>query len=108
GQGEKEVTLDDNFARGLGFPTVNEFKESLKRQLEMDKDRHNRIDIENQLVDELLKKSKLHTPETLVKRQLERRVHDMHHRLHEQGLPEEEIKKKEESMRKDLEAAVEK
>ena len=108
GQGEKELTLDDTFARGLGFPTLDEFKQSLQRQLEMDKDRHNRIDVENQLVEELLKKSKLHTPDSLVKRQLERRIHDMHHRLHEQGMAEEEIKKKEESMRKELEPAVEK
>src|SRR3989338_8783449 len=36
GQGEdKEINIDDTFARGLGFPSLEEFKKSLARQMEM-------------------------------------------------------------------------
>ena len=92
GQGaEKEMVLDDTFARGLGYPSLAEFKMTLKRQLELDKDRHNRVDVENQIVEELLKKSKLAVPGSLVKKQLEQRVAEAKNRLKSQGLAEEEI-----------------
>ena len=45
GQGpdkDKEVEIDDAFANGLGYPNLEEFKKSLSRQLESDKDRQNR------------------------------------------------------------------
>jgi FKBP-type peptidyl-prolyl cis-trans isomerase (trigger factor) len=109
GQGkDQNVTLDDAFARSLGFPTLEEFKKSLSRQLELEKDRQNRIDIENQIAEALLKKTKFNVPESLIKRQLERRLQDVKHRLQHQGMAEEEINKKIEEMRKELEASTEK
>lgn len=109
GQGEgKEVTIDDAFAHGLGFPSLEEFTRSLSRQLEIDKDRHNRMDVENQVADHLLKKAKLTTPVSMVKKQLARRLDDIHRRLASQGLSAEEITKKEEEIRPQLEESVEK
>lgn len=105
---DKETTIDDAFAHGLGFPSLEEFTKSLSRQLELDKDRHNRADIENQVAEHLLKKSKLTTPGSLVKKQLARRLEDIHRRLASQGLSAEEIKKKEEEIRPRLEESVEK
>ncbi|MCC6759242.1 MAG: hypothetical protein IT395_06425 [Candidatus Omnitrophica bacterium] len=106
--GEKEVAVDDAFVKSLGYPSLAEFKQSLTRQMEMDKDRQNRIDVENQLVDALIKDAKLAVPESLVKRQLEHRMHDMQHRMKDQGMPETEIKKREEEMRKEFEKTAEK
>ena len=106
--GEKEQAVDDTFAKSLGYPSLEAFKESLTRQMEMDKDRQNRIDIENQLVEALIKDAKLAVPESLVKRQLEHRMHDMKHRMKDQGLPETEIKNREEEMRKEFEKTAEK
>ncbi len=109
GQGEgKEVTIDDAFAHGLGFPSLEEFTRSLSRQLEIDKDRHNRMDVENQVAEHLLKKAKLTTPVSMVKKQLARRLDDIHRRLASQGLSAEEITKKEEEIRPQLEESVEK
>ena len=108
-QGEgKEITIDDTFARGLGFPSLEEFTKSLTRQLGIDKDRHSRMDIENQVAEHLLKKAKLTTPASLVKKQLARRFEDIHRRLAAQGLSPEEIKKKEDEIRPQLEESVEK
>ncbi len=106
--GEKEQALDDNFVKSLGYPSLEAFKESLTRQMEMDKDRQNRLDVENQVVDALIKDAKLDVPSTLVKRQLEHRMEETIQRLKEQGMPEAEIKKREEQMRKDFEKTAEK
>jgi len=108
GRGEdKEVTIDDAFAKGMGFPSLEEFKTALKRQLEFDKDRNNRMDVENQLVEELVKNAKLIVPESLVKRQLYHRLNDALKRLKAQGMPEEELKKKAEELKTQLEPVVE-
>lgn len=109
GQGKDEdVTIDDSFAKGLGYPNLKDFKESLSRQIEMDKDRQNKADVENQIVDVLLKKAKLTTPESLVKKQLEYRLQDQMQRMKQQGMPEEEVNKKEDELRKELLPIVEK
>lgn len=109
GQGkDKELAIDDVFAKGLGYPSLDEFKQSLSRQLEADKDRMNKADVENQIIDALLKKSKLATPKSLVKKHLEQRVSETMERLKNQGMNAEDLKKKEESIRKDLGQAVEK
>ncbi len=100
--------VDDAFARGLGFPSLEELRKSLSRQLEMEKDRQNRLDLENQIVEHLLKKSKLVTPQSLVNRQFDRRLDDVRYRLKSQGLSEGEIKKKEEEAGPQLREVVEK
>ena len=109
GQGEgKEVTIDDAFAHGLGFPSLEEFTKSLTRQLEIDKDRHNKMDVEDQVAEHLLKKAKLTTPASMVKKQLAHRLEDIRRRLASQGLSPEEIKKKEAEILLQLEGSVEK
>src|SRR6202789_2897078 len=54
GRTDQEVTIDDNFAKGMGFPSLEDFKTALKRKLEFDKDRNNRADVENQIVENLV------------------------------------------------------
>ena len=74
---EKETIIDDAFARGLGYPTLEEFNKVLRQQLAMDKDRQNRMDVENQVVEQLLKKAKVTAPESLVKKQMDHRIEEM-------------------------------
>jgi len=107
GRGEQEITIDDNFAKGMGFPSLEEFKTALKRQLEFDKDRNNRLDIENQIVEELIKNAKLIVPQSLVKRQLHHRLGENLRRLKSQGMKDEELKTKEDELRTQLEPMVE-
>jgi len=105
---DENTPIDDGFAKGLGYPNLEAFKESLSRQMQIDKDRQNRVDIENQIVEGLLKSAKLAVPQSLVKKQLEHRIQDARQRLKSQGLPDEEIDKKEEELRKNLVPQVEK
>jgi FKBP-type peptidyl-prolyl cis-trans isomerase (trigger factor) len=107
GRTDQEVTIDDNFAKGMGFPSLEEFKTALKRQLESDRDRSNRMDIENQMVEELIKNAKLIVPQSLVKRQLHHRLNESLRRLKSQGLNDEDLRKKEEELRVQLAPAVE-
>jgi len=107
GRTDQEVTIDDNFAKGMGFPSLDEFKKALKHQLSADKDRNNRMDVENQIVEELIKNAKLIVPQSLVKRQLHHRLTESLRRLKAQGLNDEDLKKKEDELRVQLEPMVE-
>ncbi len=109
GQGTegKEITVDDAFARGLGFPNLEEFKGALTRQLEMDKDRQSRADVEQQIVDVLLKDAKFIVPQSLLKKQMDYRIHDARKHYKSHGMPDEEIQKKEGELREQLKDAVE-
>jgi len=108
GQGKgKDIPIDDTFAKSLGYASLNDFKTSLRRQLEIDKDRHNRMDVENQVVEYLLKGTTFNVPESAVLRQLKHLMEDTKQRLRSQGAKEEDIKKKEDEMRVELKKSAE-
>lgn len=107
GKDKEEVVLDDSFARGLGYPSLDAFKASLSRQIEIDKDRHNRADVENQIVDFLIKEAKFALPQAFAKKQLEQHIAEAKERMKNQGLSEEAMKKKEEELRQNLQQPVE-
>lgn len=109
GQGAeaKETVVDDAFARGLGFPNLEEFKGALTRQLEMDKDRQSRMDVEQQIVDALLKDTKFIVPQSLLKKQMDHRIHDARKHYKSHGMSDEEMQKKEPELREQLKDAVE-
>lgn len=111
GQGkeeDKKVEINDEFAKGMGYPSLDEFKKVLSRQIEMDKDRQNRIDIENQVVDQLTKKTKFPVPESLVNKQLEHRISQQVEHFKKHGMSDEEIAKKVDEARSNLKEQVEK
>lgn len=109
GQGEgNDVVIDDKFAHGLGYPSLEEFKKSLSRQLEIDKDRHNRVDVENQIIEALLKRGKLIAPDSLVNKQMGRRLSEQAEQMKKQGLKKEDVDKKIEESKSGLREAVEK
>jgi len=104
---EDKPAVDDDFAKGLGYPSLDAFKTALKTQMAIDKDRQNRMDVERQITDVLVKNSKMSVPQSLVVKQLEYRLSDLKRRLKAQGLPDEEITKKEQEMEKELKTPVE-
>lgn len=105
--GDKEVVLDDAFAHGLGYPSFEDFKKFLIRQMEMDKDRQNRGDIETQIIDDLIGQAKFTVPQTLLDRQLEKRLLEAKRHWRSHGTSDEDLAKKEPEMRKELEPMVE-
>ena len=105
--GKEEVEVNDTFAHGLGYSSLEEFKKTLTRQLELDKDRQNRGDVENQIIESLFKKAKLTIPESLVRKQIEHRIEDQKQRLQKQGISNGEREKKIKEMRSEMRASVE-
>ncbi len=108
GQGDKKIEMDDTFAKGMGFATLDEFKTALKRQLETDKNRQNRMDLENQIIEALVKDAKLLVPQSLKTRQLNHRLTETVKRMKTQGAKDEDIKAKIDEIRTQLEEVVEK
>jgi FKBP-type peptidyl-prolyl cis-trans isomerase (trigger factor) len=108
GQGEGAV-IDDAFARGMGYPGLEDFRKRLARQIEVDKDRQNKADVESQIVDALIERTKFMLPESLVRRQMEQQVErTMEHWKKHHQLSAGELKEKEDEVRAGLKDAVEK
>jgi len=99
---DKEAKIDDEFAKGLGYASLEELKASFKRQMELEKDRQNRADVENQVVDFLVKNTKLTVPKTTIERHLERLAQDARQRLERQNLKPEEMEKRVEEFMKNM------
>jgi FKBP-type peptidyl-prolyl cis-trans isomerase (trigger factor) len=105
---DENTVMDDAFAKTVGFQTMDEFKTALKRNLEFDKERQNRADVENQLIEELVKKYDFPVPQSLVDRQYHGRLEEFARRLQQYGAKEDAIAKKVEEASKDLRASAEK
>ena len=99
--------LDDKFAATVGpFKTIDELKTDVKKQLEHDQKHKIERDYEAALVNELSEKTKVDIPESLVKEQEEAVIQEVRQNaiqrgmtfeelLKQQGLNEEEYRKKE-------------
>ncbi|MCX5681034.1 MAG: hypothetical protein NT079_01920, partial [Candidatus Omnitrophica bacterium] len=99
---DKETKIDDEFAKGLGYASLEELKTSFNRQMELEKDRQNRFDVENQIVDHLVKNTKLIVPKTTIQRHIDRLTQDVRGRLEKQNLKGEELEKKVEEFVKNM------
>jgi trigger factor len=105
---DEKAELTDEFAKSMGFPSLEDFKKAMKRNLEFDKERQNRQDVENQLIEQLLKTSTLHVPRSLAEKQLEGRIEDFRQRMKQYGAKDEDIAKRLTEVEKDIKAAAEK
>lgn len=105
---EEGAALDDEFAKGMGFPSLEEFQKAIKRNMEQDKERQNHAEVENQLLEELTKRAKLQVPQSLVERQLAGRMEEFRRRLKQYGAKDEDIEKKIKESDKEIREAAQK
>lgn len=105
---EKDTVIDDAFARGLGYPSLEELKKVVAMQLQIDKNNHRRSEVENQIMEDLLRKSKVVAPRSLLKRQHEKTIKEFQERLEDRNFSKEEIRKRQEDASKKLEENIEK
>ncbi len=101
-QARKLEVVDDNFAHGLGYASLNEFKEALKRQLVIQKEQENRIQLEKEVIEHLLKNAKFSIPLSLVERRFQELQQSIREYLQNNRMPNEEIEKKEKELEKNL------
>jgi trigger factor len=85
---EKELPeLDDEFAKDVSeFDTLEEYKASIKENLEENFKRREKIELENRVIDEVVSMSELDVPEAIINSQLETEVGEFDHQLRSQGI----------------------
>ena len=84
-----------------------DLEDSIRRQLELNKEQMVRMDMENQLIDQLLKKSELSIPESAVNKQLEHLWQDTQRRLMMEGMKKEDVESKAEEFKQELKKMAE-
>jgi trigger factor len=104
----KVDSLDDNFAKGLGYPNVSQLQEAIQRQLFIQKDNQERQRIEADIIDGIIKDLDFKLPQSLIARHLKEMIRQAKVDLALRGLPKEEIDKQEASLEKELTPRAEK
>ncbi|MFA4954965.1 MAG: trigger factor [Patescibacteria group bacterium] len=79
--------LDDEFAKTLGFETLDKLKAQLKQNLQTEADEKSNEAAEIEMLDKLVKNSKFNEiPELLVNQEVHRMQHEMESALEERGV----------------------
>ncbi|MFH1397147.1 MAG: trigger factor [Candidatus Omnitrophota bacterium] len=102
-ESRKAQTLDDNFARSLGYPNIAELEKVMERQLAAQKDNQQRQKVEGQVVEALTKELDFKLPESLVKKQQEDLLRQTKVDLAIKGVPKEKIEEEEKKIAQELE-----
>ncbi len=92
--------INDDFAKEMGeFENLDALKNEVRKELIALKERQNKTDLEQSLMEALLKESKLNVPKSMVERQTEHLVHEAKERLFKQGFSKEDIDKQDPEFR---------
>lgn len=79
--------LDDEFAKDVSeFDTLDEYKESIRKDLEDRKAKENEIAQQNEAIENLIKISKVNAPKAMVEHELSHQVEDMENQLKQMGM----------------------
>jgi FKBP-type peptidyl-prolyl cis-trans isomerase (trigger factor) len=95
--------LDDNFARGLGYPNLQELEKALQMQIYLQKENQQRQRIENEIIDKITKDLDFKLPQGLVNQQLQDLVRHAKLDLALKGLPREKIEEEQKTLQQQLE-----
>jgi FKBP-type peptidyl-prolyl cis-trans isomerase (trigger factor) len=99
----KAGTIDDKFARGLGYPDAAQLEKTVERQLYLQKENAERQRIENEVVESITRGLDFKIPQSLVSRQLQDLVRQAKVDLAMRGMPREEIEGKDKELIAQLE-----
>jgi len=86
--------LNDDFAKEMGRPTVDELKGEIAREMESHAKANAEVEVENQLLGKLMDSNVFSVPSSFVTRQLDYMVEDAKRRLIEKGLNKDDLDKK--------------
>lgn len=98
----KADTIDDKFARGLGYNTAGGMRLSIERQLFVQKESDLKYQLQGQILADILHRAHFQIPQSLVERRLEELIRSAKVRMGIQGVAKEEISSKEDELRKRL------
>lgn len=107
-ESRKLDSLDDNFARSIGYPSLAELEKAIERQIFIQKENQQRQQIETQIVEDLTRDLDFKLPQSLVNRQLQDLVRQAKIDLSLKGFPREKIEEQEKELVKSLEPEAKK
>lgn len=102
-EARKVDTIDDNFAKGLGYPDLSELEKAMEKQIYIQKENLQRQRIENGLLESILKDLDFKLPLSLVNRQLQDLIRQAKLDLALKGTPREKIDEQEKALHEQLE-----
>ena len=85
---EKQMPeIDDKFASEVSeFNTLEELKNDTKAKLQADKEKQAERELENKLVEEIVKNAEVNIPDCMIKNQINREIEEMKRTLASQGM----------------------
>lgn len=98
----------ESFAKSLGYATLDELKDTLRKQAYLHAQEHSYQELLNHLLTELVKNNPISAPKVLVKQQFERRMQELRYRVGMHGHKEEEAEAELKKLEPQLEAECEK
>lgn len=85
-KGKELPALDDEFAKALGYESMDKFREEMKSKMEEAALRQAEDSWKDAVVAKAVENAEVEIPETLIKRQADNMLHDFEHNLAYQGL----------------------
>jgi FKBP-type peptidyl-prolyl cis-trans isomerase (trigger factor) len=105
-ESRKIDTIDDSFAKSLGYPNLSELERTIERQIFIHKENQERQRIENEIIDNITKGLDFPLPQSLINRQLQDEVRKAKVDLALKGVPREKIDEEEKTISGQLEPEV--
>ena len=106
-ESRKVDSIDDNFARGLGYPDVGELEKAVERQIFLEKENQQRQRIEQDILQGLTRDLNIKLPQSMVNRQLQDLLRQAKIDLALKGVPKEKIEEQEKELSQKLNPAAE-
>lgn len=102
-ESRKIEVIDDNFAKGLGYPNTAELEKAVERQFVSQEETRQRQKIEHDIIEQLTKDLDFKLPQAMVNRQLEDSVRQAKIDLALRGLARDKVEEQDKTLVKELE-----
>jgi len=96
-------TSDEDCAHSLGYPNPDVLRETLEKQIYLEKSREQQINLENNIIEQLLNQVNFQIPSSLINQQLETLIKQSEVDLALRGMDKEKIHEQREKLRENLE-----
>lgn len=107
-ESRKLDNIDDNFAKGLGYPGLAQLEESLRMQVFIQKQNQQLRTMENEIIEGIIKDLDFKVPQVLVNRQLEELKRQAKVDLALKGIPRDKIDEQDKALAEELRSQAKK
>lgn len=107
-ESRKVETLDDAFAKGLGYPNLSELEKAVEKQIFIHNQNQERQRVETEIIDTLTKDLDFKLPQSLINRQTQEMLRQAKVDFVLKGVPREKIDAEEQALLEELEPEAKK